>query len=209
MQKQFATLFSLFLMITLLLFLSACSEKKERQEKKSSVISKKIAIKDSNVSKSQLKKVPSDKGSSKQPKEEGAVKDKKEKPAGSDRIYDPKKRLDPFAPLFRDENEKLSIEKSGKTKRVRREAQTPLEKIGVDQLKLVAIIRGAKGNRAMVEDASGKGYILKNGTYVGLNSGRVININKESIVIEEDIETILGEYTTQKREIKLQKPPGE
>ncbi|MCP3875149.1 MAG: pilus assembly protein PilP, partial [Desulfobacteraceae bacterium] len=201
--------FHIVAIMTLLLLVVGCDEKKERQAKKVSVISKKIPISDNSAkSKDKQKTDKPVKEAVKKEIEKKGSEVKKEVIALKDRIYDPKKRLDPFSPLFKDENVNLEVDKSGKTKRIKREPKTPLEKIGIDQLKLVAIIRMAKGNRALVEDASGKGYILTVGTYIGLNSGRVIKIGKSSLVIEEDVENILGEYTIQQREIKLQKPPG-
>jgi type IV pilus assembly protein PilP len=83
------------------------------------------------------------------------------------------------------------------------------KKIGLDQLKLVAIIRASTGSRALVEDTVGKGYIIKNGTYIGLNSGMVTQINPNSVVIEEELENLKGELVLQNTEIKLQKPAGE
>lgn len=125
-------------------------------------------------------------------------------------IYDPKGKIDPFMPLFREEPaEEVAQTASKKVARKKRVATTPLERISLNQLKLVATIRAASGNRALVEDAAGKGYIVKMGTYIGINSGSVIGIHKDRLVVEEEVETLLGEITLQKRELKLQKPPGE
>lgn len=120
-------------------------------------------------------------------------------------LYDPVGRIDPFAPLIRSQSESRPAKKKIK-KRVPR---TPLEKMDFSQMKLVAIVKSAKGNRALVEEAGGKGYIISKGTYMGLNSGKVTEILKDRIVIEEDVENVLGEVVSRKRELKLQKPPGE
>ena len=111
-------------------------------------------------------------------------------------------KLDPFEPLFK---EQVAVP----AKRKRRIPRTPLERISLSQLKLVGIILSPKGNRALVQEASGKGYIIKQGTFLGLNSGRVVEITKDTIVIEEEIENILGKLTIQKKEMKLPKPPGD
>ncbi|MDJ0782793.1 MAG: pilus assembly protein PilP [Desulfosarcinaceae bacterium] len=125
--------------------------------------------------------------------------------------YSPKGKPDPFAPLFRDEPEQAAASTPvvARTKRKKRIPTTPLEKVDLSQLKLVATIRSHNGNAALVEDASGKGFIVKRGTYIGINSGSVVQIVKDRIVVEEEIETLLGEISLQKRELKLQKPPGE
>ena len=127
--------------------------------------------------------------------------------------YNPKGKPDPFAPLFRDEPKKAAINASApdasRSKRKKRAPTTPLEKVDLSQLKLVATVRSPNGNAALVEDASGKGFIVKTGTYIGINSGSVVQIAKDRIVVEEETETLLGEISLQKRELKLQKPPGE
>ena len=47
-------------------------------------------------------------------------------------------------------------------KKIRRVPRTPLERIDLSQLKLVAIIVSKSGNTALLEDATGKGYVIKN-----------------------------------------------
>ncbi len=125
------------------------------------------------------------------------------------RIYDPQKRLNPFVPLFSAKKEAVQADQTDKTQKKKRVPQTPLERIGLDQLKLVAIIRASSGNRGLVEDSSGKGYIIKNGTYIGMNSGIVTQFNASSVVVEEELENLMGERILQNTEIKLQKPAGE
>jgi type IV pilus assembly protein PilP len=121
--------------------------------------------------------------------------------------YDPTGRIDPFEPLFRDESGADNAPAKGKRKK--RKPQTPLERVAISQLKLSAVMRTTKGNSAIVEDASGKGYVIKKGTYVGLNSGQVVKIEKDRVVIEEELENIMGEFVIQNTELKLQKPAGE
>ena len=70
-------------------------------------------------------------------------------------------------------------------------------------------MRTPRGNRAIVEDATGKGYVIKKGTYIGLNSGQVILIDRARVVVEEETENVLGELIIQNTELKLQKPAGE
>lgn len=122
--------------------------------------------------------------------------------------YDPTGRIDPFEPLFKEESETPQVA-TAKGKREKRAPQTPLEKISLNQLKLTAVVRAPSGNYAMVEDATGKGYVITKGTYIGLNSGRVIEIGNDNIVVEEEIENVMGEIEIQNEELKLQKPAGE
>jgi type IV pilus assembly protein PilP len=122
--------------------------------------------------------------------------------------YNPEGRFDPFEPLFKEEPQIPQVVDQ-KGQRQKRVPQTPLERISLSQLKISAIIRAASGNRGLVEDATGKGYVVEKGTYIGLNSGKVTRIEPDRIVIEEEIENILGELVIQSTELKLQKPAGE
>ncbi len=120
-------------------------------------------------------------------------------------MYNPKGKIDPFEPLFREK----PVVAAKKSKRKKRTPRTPLEKIDISQLKLVAIILAASGNRALVEESSGKGYVVKKGTYMGTNSGKVIKIEKNKVIVAEEFEDNRGNVTQRNREIKLPKPPGE
>jgi type IV pilus assembly protein PilP len=123
--------------------------------------------------------------------------------------YDPEGRFDPFEPLFKEKAVAPQQVVAKKDKRQKRVPQTPLERVALSQLKLSAIMRTSRGNKAIVEDATGKGYVIAKGTYVGLNSGQVMVIDSDRVVVEEEIENVLGELTIQNTELKLQKPAGE
>lgn len=129
-----------------------------------------------------------------------------EKIADASPRYDPKGKTDPFAPLFVD---KPQMAVSNTKKAIRRRPLTPLEKIDLSQLTLVAVIRAPSGNRAMVEDATGKGYIVTKGAYVGINGGQVARVEKDRVFIAEKLVDIFGKITVSQKELKLQKPPGE
>lgn len=121
-------------------------------------------------------------------------------------LYNPAGKIDPFEPLFKDRPSQKKIKKSNRKKR---QPRTPLERIDISQLKLVGIILASSGNRALVEESSGKGYVIKKGTYIGTNAGRVTEISKHKVVVEEEYEDVFGKLKVQKKEIKLPKPPGE
>ncbi|MGD9310136.1 MAG: pilus assembly protein PilP [Desulfosarcina sp.] len=198
LSKQLCSIALLFLLISFATF--GCGEKNKAS--KAPVVSKKIAVQSKASS-------PVKEGKAETAASEKMAGDKAT--FGQDaitvsRIYDPQKRINPFTPLFGGKTKPIVDDKSKRKKRI---PQTPLEKIGLDQLKLVAIIRASTGNRALVEDTVGKGYIIKNGTYIGLNSGMVTQINPNSVVIEEELENLKGELVLQNTEIKLQKPAGE
>ncbi|MGD9053424.1 MAG: pilus assembly protein PilP, partial [Desulfobacterales bacterium] len=105
--------------------------------------------------------------------------------------------IDPFAPAYR--NKPRSVPKKSRP-------SSPLEALDPSQLKLVGVMLSDKGNKALVEDASGKGYMIQEGTYLGTNAGKVSQILKDRVIIEEKIEDAYGKIRTQKRILKLHRP---
>ena len=130
----------------------------------------------------------------------------REKPSG----YSASNKVDPFEPLFKP----VPAEKPKPPEALEKPAApqrrlTPLEKVDLDQLKLVGIVRTESGNKALVEDASGKGYIVIHGTYIGIHSGKVMDILKDRIIVEEADKDMLGNVRVHKREMKFQRPSGD
>jgi len=125
------------------------------------------------------------------------------------RAYSPVGKLDPFAPLFEEKKARPVIAARPKKKAKKRVPLTPLEKVDLSQLKIVAIIRALSGNKAMVTEASGKGYIVKKGTPIGNRSGKIVDILTDRIVVEEEVEDIYGKISVKKRSLQIQKPLGE
>ena len=64
---------------------------------------------------------------------------------------------------------------------------TPLQKMPLSEIQtgLKAIIWGQLGIKALVEDTTGKGYVVQEGTYVGQHNGIVKKIYEDRIVVEE------------------------
>jgi len=112
-------------------------------------------------------------------------------------VYDPKGKRDPFVPF-------LAVQEPVKPKG--RVPRTPLQRYDLSQLKLVAILVGGKGGRAMVEDSEGKGYIIKKGTYVGKNYGRVKAILPDRVIIVERYRDYTGKIKTREVVLRLHTP---
>jgi type IV pilus assembly protein PilP len=110
-----------------------------------------------------------------------------EKKTEEEYSYNPSNKADPFKPFLQ-----VTSGREGS----RGMPLTPLQKYDISQLKLVAIISAPEGNVALVEDALGKGYILKKGTWVGKNDGKVIKISKDKVIIEEVYQDFLGQTKT-------------
>ena len=84
-------------------------------------------------------------------------------------------RRDPFQPFGL----------KAKAQRRPRESLSPLERYEIGQLKLVGVVSDAKEPRAMIEDSAGLGYIVKVGTLIGPDEGKVRAIKRNELVIEE------------------------
>jgi type IV pilus assembly protein PilP len=121
-------------------------------------------------------------------------------------LYSGEGRVDPFSPLIKEtepeEQEEKDPDKPSRPK-------TPLEKLDLSQLELVAVISSPDGKSAVLEEASGKGYIVEKGTYVGLNSGKISEIEPDRIIITETVKNISGKSVTREKILKIQKPFGE
>lgn len=202
----------------LLFFTFGCDKKAEAPEKTGTVVSKKIS-----VAKSPAVSQPAPPAET-QPEPQPATAISETTIAQPEQTkyipelamgYDPKGKIDPFEPLFRDEPAKAAKEAEVDAegiqakKREKRIPQTPLEKIELNQLRLRAIVLAPSGNRALVEESTGKGYILTKGTYIGRNQGVVTEIQKDKVLVEETVESIQGDVVVQEKELKLPKPPGE
>jgi len=87
------------------------------------------------------------------------------------------------------EAERLKRHKLAAAERLKalKEAKTELQKMGLSQLTLTAIVQAGDVEWAMVRDQSGRGFVLKKGTYIGTNGGVVskIVINEKKLIIKE------------------------
>jgi Tfp pilus assembly protein PilP len=95
--------------------------------------------------------------------------------------YDPTGKPDPFKAFI------LASAATEETPTVVRRQLTPLQKMPLSEIQagLKAIIWGQLGNKALVEDATGKGYVVQEGTYVGQHDGIVKKIYQDRIIVEE------------------------
>jgi type IV pilus assembly protein PilP len=111
--------------------------------------------------------------------------------------YNPAGKPDPFKPFIQ-----LTPIKAG----ARGVPLTPLQRYETNQLKLVAIISAREGNVALVEDSAGKGYFLKKGTAIGKNDGKVTQILKDRVVIQELEQDISGQAKQSEVLLYLHRP---
>lgn len=196
---------AMVLLISLSLGLSGCESKKGNGAAKDPVVTKQIAANPKKVSPEE-KIVPE--GETAAATTANLTTEVAPEVVAARLPYNPVGKVDPFTPLYKEETEKKAVNVVAKPKGPER-PRTPLEKLDLGQLKLTAIVTTQGLKRALVEEASGKGYVVMMGTRIGLERGAVVEIDQDRIVIEHQGEDDFGKISSQKRELKLQKPPGD
>lgn len=83
----------------------------------------------------------------------------------------------------------------------KRDNLSPLERYELGQLKLVGIVADPRNANALIEDASGLGYVVRVGTPIGSNDGKVIAIKRDGIMIQESYVDLYG--AEKKREVSM------
>lgn len=119
-------------------------------------------------------------------------------------FYIPKGKVDPFEPLLKEKAPVVETQEKVEED-IPKRVLTPLEKLDFGQMKLVAILSRASGSVAMVQESTGKGYIVNIGTYIGRNSGQVISIEKDKLIIQEKVKDYKGNFVDHFQELKLNK----
>ena len=95
-------------------------------------------------------------------------------------VYSPIGKRDPFQNVAVQQTGVGHIEVRGRNK-------TPLEKWGLDQLKLALTVTGTATPMAMVEDPEHRGWSVRLGDFIGQNGGKVTGIHKDEIIVTETI----------------------
>ncbi|MEE8557150.1 MAG: pilus assembly protein PilP [Myxococcota bacterium] len=112
--------------------------------------------------------------------------------------YDPKGKPDPFR----------SFVKTFLTRRKDESATTPLERFDLSQLRVTAIIWGNPAPKALIEDPSGKGYIVGSGTAIGKNKGRIIRIDDNLVLVKETYVDFSGKSSSKDIEMRMNRSQG-
>jgi type IV pilus assembly protein PilP len=108
--------------------------------------------------------------------------------------YDPSGRRDPFAPVL----QQLGLGPIDPT-------LPPLQRVGLTEMNLIAVIWGAYGSSAMIQTPDGNGYTVRRGTRIGPNNGVVSAVTEKGIVVQERFTDVYG--SKQEREyVKLLHP---
>jgi Tfp pilus assembly protein PilP len=89
------------------------------------------------------------------------------------------------------------------------EQLTPLQRIPVLDIRLEGIILMGKKSVANVITPDGKVHIVSVGTPMGRHKGKIVRINSEEIIVEEQFEDYLGKEFKQETVLRLREKEGE
>jgi len=128
-------------------------------------------------------------------------------PETLDYRYDSRGKIDPFKPFVRLEVPTPTAKKS--TERKLTGSLTPLQRVGLDKVRVTGIAGSSSKRVAMVEDGGGKGYIVYVGTLIGMNGGRVTQILPDRVIVEEKLDDSKSKEKSHRVALKLHKEEGE
>lgn len=83
----------------------------------------------------------------------------------------------------------------------------PIHNFDVSQFKLIGTVMDAKGNKAMVVDPSGKGYVLRVGMTIGQNEGKIVKIDVGGVDVVEQSRDAFNKIRKETVRIPLLKKP--
>ena len=91
-------------------------------------------------------------------------------------------KKDPFKPHIA-----IKVATPAELSRQKREFKPllPLHSFDVSQFRLIGTVADSKGNKAMVVDPAGKGYVLKVGMTIGKNEGKITRIESSGVDVVE------------------------
>jgi Tfp pilus assembly protein PilP len=110
-------------------------------------------------------------------------------------VYDPKDRRDPF----------MSLVQVAKAKPERRKGASPIEDFDIDEIKLIAIAWDSQQYYAMITLPDKKSYTIRKGMTLGIHNGKVIQINRDSMLVREQLKDYKGQIKTEDTILKLRK----
>jgi Tfp pilus assembly protein PilP len=106
--------------------------------------------------------------------------------------YDPTGKRDPFRSFIIEQQQARAKQERG-----------PLEQFDLNQLFVVAVVWGTERPRALVQDPSGRDYVVQEGTPIGKNDGLVLRIHDNSVLVRETYVDYLGAQTTKEIEMRV------
>ncbi len=84
----------------------------------------------------------------------------------------------------------------------------PLADFDLAQLVVLGVVWSTKNPRALVSDPEGRSFVLRRGSPIGKNSGRVIRIDDDLILVQEKFVDFEGTVSTKDVEMRIRKSQG-
>jgi Tfp pilus assembly protein PilP len=116
--------------------------------------------------------------------------------------YDGSNRRDPFKPLIATNT--ISDPDPDKEKR----NCPPTQEFELASLKLVAVVWGNMGRKAMLKAPNGRGYAVTEEMLIGRNCGRIRRIESNAVVIEETRRDTEGRVLKEEVVLRLREREG-
>ncbi len=83
------------------------------------------------------------------------------------------------------------------------------EKFELDQYRLTGLVTATAQPKALVEDPAGKGHVLRLGSRLGKNGGRVTRITNHAIIVTEEFRDPTGQRVRVPITFKLPRPEND
>jgi Tfp pilus assembly protein PilP len=122
------------------------------------------------------------------------------KPDEEPYAYDSSGRRDPFIPLIAVSKVQADVEEKLNC--------PPLQDFELATLKLVAIVWGDMGRKAMFKAPNGRGYAVTEEMLIGRNCGRVRRIESNAVVVEESRRDAEGNVSKEEVVLRLREREG-
>ncbi len=113
-------------------------------------------------------------------------------------VYSPDGKRDPFRSVLLD---MANMEKTDVPR-------APLEQFELQQLALTAIIWETRQPRALVSDPGGRSFVIRKGSRIGKNDGKVVHIGDNLVLVKETYVDFAGEQSTKDVEMRIRRTQG-
>ena len=111
--------------------------------------------------------------------------------------YNPEGKPDPFKSYVR---QLVAIQQADLT--------SPLQRFDLSQLTVTGIVWANEKPRALIEDPTGKGYVVQTGAPIGKNRGRVVRIADNVVTVKETYVDSTDQATTTEVDMYLYEKNG-
>ncbi len=122
-------------------------------------------------------------------------------------VLAPEEQMKPAYQLMGLRDPFLPFETSLSAEEARKNITDPLQRLSLSQIGIAGVILG-KEKRALIQEASGMGYIVKEGTLLGENSGIVTAITADGVTIKQHFKDYMGRVSTREVVLSLKKEEG-